>query len=851
MPTPINDAQIPQNAPTYWMADAKGGDEGLAQRLLQVWNSMHKGIVLHTDLFALVRHWSLHVAGAGASQWLPMPLGQPWPGAPAWRNAGFDVVEHVKGMDIRACSVRLHWLGAQADLFDDAFAAVAARQRLDVPADAIVQRKLGLPTFTGAGQREVARALIHLPPEITLIANLPTGSGKSLLAQLAPLIDGDGHMALTIVPTVALAIDQARRMSKLLQQQVPGWQPIPLAYHGGLTHEERAQVHRAMRQGSQKMLFTSPESATGVLRESLEAAATAGRLTHVIVDEAHLVATWGQGFRPEFQLLPALIRHLRQLSENNAGRAIRVALASGTLTPASVAVLQQHFGPPSATQVVSGVHLRAEPRYAVFRCADEAARRQRVVEVLKAAPRPFILYVTRPPVAQEFLDLLRAEGFTRIAAFTGSTGPQDRERLLTAWTANQLDGMVATSAFGLGVDKADVRTIIHATMPESLDRFYQEVGRGGRDGLASVSLLIYTEEDVDQARGLSQQTLIGNELAFERWQSMIGHPVPHASATGWVWVDLERRRADIAGNSPVNRDWNLRTLNLMAMAGLVELVGLRATRPGLDIAVEEALSGAEPIYAAVRILNPEHGRKVTFAARMNEARAISNQAASAGVAAMLSVACGEVEMSTALRDLYTLNQSNAYAAVSVCCGGCAQHWKVRVDSAHYRPPYVHRIDRFSPRAVTGLSVLIPDTGLGQVRVVTHEFGHIRERAYFNLIDALLNRLNPHTVILDRADVEMWASMQARLKQLASDAFIDDIDMTGGQALEGGANEVRLVLWPSRPITPNERDWLWYSPAALTVLLIPADLRDPDRPDRVWAGVVQHIRAEAVLEEFNA
>lgn len=851
MLTAIDDAQSPQDAATYWMAHAKGGAEGLAQRLLQVWNAIQKGIAAHADLLALVRHWSLHVAGAGGTQWLRIPLGQSWPDAVEWRAAGFDVAEHALGLDIRARPVRLHWLGTQADLFDDAFAAIPARQRLEIPSDAIVQRKLGLPTFTGAGQREAVRALIHLPPEITLIANLPTGSGKSLLAQLAPLIDGDGHVALTIVPTIALAIDQARRMSELLTRQDQGWQPIPLAYHGGLTHEERAQVHGAIRQGSQKVLFTSPESATGALRESLEIAAAAGRLTHVIVDEAHLVATWGQGFRPEFQLLPALIRHLRQLSETNAGRAIRVVLASGTLTPASVALLQQHFGPPAATQVVSGVHLRAEPRYAVFRCADEAERRQRVVEVLKTAPRPFILYVTRPPVAQEFLAMLRAEGFTRIDAFTGSTGAQDRERLLTAWAADQLDGMVATSAFGLGVDKADVRTIIHATMPESLDRFYQEVGRGGRDGLSSASLLLYTDEDVDQARGLSQQTLIGNDRAFERWQSMIGHPVPHAGATGWVWVDLERRRADISANSPVNREWNLRTLNLMAVAGLVELVGLRATRPGLDRGAEEALSGAEPIYAAVRILDSEHGREAVFAARMNAARALSNDAANAGLAAMLSFATGAVEVSAALRDLYTLNQPNAYAAVSVCCGGCAQHWKVRVDSAYYRPPYVHRIDRFAPRAVTGLSVLTPNTGLGQVRVVTHEFGSIRERPYFNLVDAFLNRLNPHTIVLDSADVAVRSGVQARLRQLASDAFIDDVDMTGGQALEGGANEVRLVLWPARPMKPNERDWLWYSHAALTVLLIPADLPDPDRPDRVWAGVVQHVRAEAVLEEFNA
>jgi len=835
----------------HWMDAPAEEATDLQLRLKAVWDVMQTRPTgaSHVDLFALVRHWGLWRSALGDHRWWPVPCDAPWPDADAWRAAGFDTYAFAGGLEVRPQAVQLPWLGAQADLLSDAFQALQARRDLTVKADPVVRRRLGVDTYTGMGQREALRALIHLPANVTLIANLPTGSGKSLLAQMPALLEGDGHVSLVIVPTVALAIDQGRRMSELLQALDPSWQPTPLAYHGGLKREERAQVHRAIRSGSQRALFTSPESATGVLRDSLEVAAKAGRLTHVIVDEAHLVATWGQGFRPEFQLLPALVRHLRDLS-HATGRSVRLVLASGTLSPTTVSTLQKLFGPAGTTQVVSAVHLRPEPRYAIYHCAHETERRQRVVEVLKKAPRPFILYVTRPDMAAEFELLLRQSGFDRIQRFTGDTGASEREYLLREWASNRLDGMVATSAFGLGVDKAEVRTIVHATLPESLDRFYQEVGRSGRDGRASASLLLYTGADIKAAEEMAGSSLIGNDLAFERWESMIGHPVSQDLEKGVVWVDLRRKRADISVDSPTNRDWNLRTLNLMTSGGLLELEGLRSKPPGIeeDLAQDNVI--ADPLYAAVGIRDSRHRERAYFNARMDAARQSSFRAADLGVAAMVRVANGQEEISNALSQLYTLNQTNAFAPVASCCGGCAEHWPVRTQSSHYAAPQVYRIDRFEPRLAGRRPFDVEGVGGGRTHLLTHRYTHARAPGYVELIAALISQLNPHTVVAAQSGGDWFDVAMERVHALNTTTFVDVLDEHRTGSLEGGRDEVRLVLWPSRPITMKERDALLHSSSALTVLLIHADVPDPSRPDRAWSGVMPHIREEEVLEEFN-
>lgn len=828
--------------------------DGLLERIRQLLVLMKSfpRLVSHVDLICLIRQWQLRNMAAGANYWLRVPRSDGWPSASAWREAGFDVAEFNDGFDARARPIRIPWLGIQENIFDDVFAEIFSRTSLEVPADPCLRRLLGNDTCLSEGQREALRAVIHLPADVTLIANLPTGSGKSSLCHLPPLFYGEGHLTLTIVPTVALAIDQARRMKKLLLQQSPSWEATPLAYHGGLTPKERDDVRRAIQNGTQRMIFASPESATGSLRNALEHAAAVGRLTHIVVDEAHLVATWGSGFRPEFQLLPALVRHLRKISHEGAKRSVRLILASATLTKGTIDVLQKHFGPAAQTELISGVHLRSEPRYTFKRCRSKVEQRERVLEVLKLAPRPFILYVTKPEEAVEFRALLRDQGFGRIEQFTGLTGASERDHLLSAWNLGTLDGMVATSAFGLGVDKADVRTIVHATLPESLDRFYQEVGRSGRDGKASASLLLYTEEDIHQARGISLQRLIGNDLGYKRWGAMIGTTVWQQPNSDLVWVDLDALRSDLYQHSAANRGWNFRTLNLMALAGMLEICALRSYLPEFRQREDEVVREADAFYAAVRILETGHLNEAFFNARMNTIRSVINESSDESVESVLDVASGKVEISLALTSTYELARDNAYVPVTRCCGGCPQHWTDEQESSKYDKPFVSRISRFATRmawrkATATLPLFSPNLLI--VTCPEAASGAVVRRS---LIEALLSKTQPHTVLLDvPAGSQEWTDVWDAVSRAGSDAFIDTFDSGKAASLDGGDAEVRIVLWSATSISQDVRGALLSSPCALTVLVIPTDIKDPDRPDRRWTDVIDHLSSDTLLKELSA
>jgi ATP-dependent DNA helicase RecQ len=830
------------------------GSNPLLERLRQVLSRYAEGRLRrsHVELIALIRQWLLFQARSGAQPWLSMPEGPTWPDRRAWEDAAFTAASFGGRLEIQASKPRLDWLGEQGDLFDDVFDHFRALNPKPRPAEPIVADPLGLPTFTGDGQREAVRSLIHMPEEITLIVALPTGCGKSLLAQLPPLLQGEGHLTLAIVPTVALAIDQGKRMAALLKSKYPEWdERHPLAYHGDLTQEERSAVFRAVRNGAQRILFTSPEAATGSLRNMLDETASHGSITHVVVDEAHLVASWGSGFRPAFQLLPALIARLRA----TAPRAIRVVLASATLTPHTVQVLQRQFGPADKTRLISGLYLRPEPRYAARYCHTSAEQILRAVEALKAAPRPFILYVTRPAEADQWLRLLKEEGFERIAAFTGATRAGERKTLLGQWERNELDGMIATSAFGLGVDKNDVRTIMHATFPESLDRFYQEVGRSGRDGIASASLLLFTSDDIRQAVRMSGTRYIGDELGFQRWTTMIDQSFASPPGGDEIWIDLHRLRPELNVRGKTNLAWNLRTLNLMAAAGLIEITALSANGPhtsgmqGGDLGESETAIA----YAAVRLPNGDHRSKPVFEERMQHARSESKRAAHLAFQLMRSIARNERPVEDALKELYRVALPNAWGPMRAYCGGCQGHWSGRSREPTTVAPFVGRLNCFSRRGDFQEALrAVPRTQENLSFVVVDDVERLLQQSTSGLIDALVSRLRPHTIALARGtSAALQDATRARLRRLRADTFIDLFDATDSDILEGGVDEVRLIVWSFEAVPPSVVSSLRCSPSAMTVMIIPRTTRDPDRPDRLWSSVLTHSDEESVVRALTA
>lgn len=437
-------------------------------------------------------------------------------------------------------------------------------------------------TYRSVGQRAAARAALSTPPGGTLAVALATGEGKSLLFQLAQAVGFAGTpprgavpgTTLVIVPTVALGIDHEASSLKL-----QGHRP-PLAFRSGA--ESNVLLFDRIREGTQGLCFASPEAACGPLRAALLAAAEAGNLHALIVDEAHLVDQWGTGFRTEFQELSGLRRELLAAAPANAS--LRTLLLSATLTTSSLATLEALFGDGGPLRSLVAVNLRPEPDYWIAAPCTTAEREQRVLEALAHVPRPAILYVTEVKHAEAWMNVIRGAGYRRVRMLHGSTSTDTREDILKLWRNGALDLVIGTSAFGLGIDYQHARAILHACVPETLDRFYQEVGRAGRDGRSSLSIAVPALEDFGPAERLGEQKVISVDRGLVRWTAMFESAI--AVGNGVIAVDVDTRPSasenDIDMGGDRNTDWNVRTLTLLARAGVVELVGRqpRATEAG-------------------------------------------------------------------------------------------------------------------------------------------------------------------------------------------------------------------------------------------------------------------------------
>ncbi len=520
------------------------------------------------DIACLVRHVLRREdedLKGGIPQSIKVPRTPPYPlERETWQRCGIKVLrEESDYFLISAQAWKPEWLDLSDQYPPDkpAFDETPRRNYDPVPGDPFLDL-VGLKDYRSVGQREAIRAVLTAPEGSTLTINLPTGSGKSLCAQLPALLKSrTAGVSVVVVPTTALAMDQERALKPFINH--------PTAYYGDESEEgkeRREGIRQRIRQGTQRIIFTSPESLIDSLAPSLYEAAKLGMLRYFVIDEAHMVEQWGDEFRPAFQELPGLRRDLLRLTSFNT------LLLTATLTESCLDTLETLFAQPGSFQVISSVQLRPEPAYWFAWCRSKQERRERLLEAVYHLPRPLIIYATkREDVTRWGRELSRA-GFRRYAMMTGESTPQERSQLIQNWRERRVDMVVATSAFGLGVDQADVRAVIHACVPETIDRFYQEVGRGGRDGKAAVSLTLHTSDDQKVAKSLNEKSTITIERGLQRWQSMFNR---QETADGKFRVPINAppsfQQGDIDMDSQQNRAWNIRTLTLMSRAGLIEI----------------------------------------------------------------------------------------------------------------------------------------------------------------------------------------------------------------------------------------------------------------------------------------
>jgi ATP-dependent DNA helicase RecQ len=464
--------------------------------------------------------------------------------------------------------------------------------------------------WASPAQREAVWLALKAPPRSTSLIALPTGAGKSLCFQALARF-GTG-LTVVVVPTVALAHDHLRSAEERFPAD-SGVKPRAFA-----ADENAQSVLEAVKSHSCRLLFTSPEACvSGRLKTILETAANDGWLENLVIDEAHLIETWGMDFRPDFQVLSAL----RRTWISGPHSKLRTTLLSATFTKDCLSTLKTlYWDEGSSWKELVSQRLRPEITYFKQKFARSDERDSALLECMWKLPRPAIVYTTEVKEAKRLHRQLRDEGFRRIGCFTGETGPGDRGQLLDDWHSDRIDLMVATSAFGLGVDKPDVRCVVHACMPENLHRYYQEVGRGGRDGMSSVALLLESSHDRKVAKGLAPR-LLKPETLQGRWEGMWREAVRPNPTRDEYKIYLDSRPGNLFATETYKEHvrWNKRLFLQLLRAGLIELLGYDVEYPPPTISMRRsharhAPSDSEMVFRRRIRISARRSRK---AARRN------------------------------------------------------------------------------------------------------------------------------------------------------------------------------------------------------------------------------------------
>jgi len=348
------------------------------------------------------------------------------------------------------------------------------------------------------GQEEVVTAALAGRDVLVV---MPTGAGKSLCYQLPALMRED-EVTVVVSPLVSLMTDQVAGLER-------GAAGRAVLINSQRDAGENREALARVRGGDVRLLYVAPErfAAPGFV-ESLEGV----RVGMFVVDEAHCVSQWGHDFRPDYFELPRAARALG---------ARQIFAATATATPRVAGDVILRLGLRDAVRVTTGFD-RPNLSYMVIRAGNDVDRRRRITAVLAdPAARPAIVYAgTRARTAELAEALARSLG-VGVAAYHAGLDRERREQAQRAFMADEVEIVVATNAFGMGIDKPDVRTVCHAAVPESLEAYYQEAGRGGRDGAPARCLLFAAARDKGLHVHFINQSAAG-EARSARWAQYRG-----------------------------------------------------------------------------------------------------------------------------------------------------------------------------------------------------------------------------------------------------------------------------------------------------------------------------------------
>nr|MBA3426530.1 ATP-dependent DNA helicase RecQ [Rubrobacter sp.] len=346
------------------------------------------------------------------------------------------------------------------------------------------------------GQEEAIQAVLD---GRDTLAVMPTGGGKSLCYQIPALMQES--LTVIVSPLISLMKDQ---VDSLLQSAVTDAATL----HSGLSPEERWEVERKVRAGEIKMLYVAPERLRSL--EFVLALRRAG-VGLFVVDEAHCISEWGHNFRPDYLFLPRVVKDL--------GSPPVLALTA-TATPRVREDILRSLAMRSPEVVVTSFN-RPNLTYRVVEAKKKESKLPLILDVIRRSPPPGIVYATTRKECEELAAGLRRSG-VEAGHYHAGMGAAERSDVQERFMTDDLPVVVATIAFGMGVDKPNVRFVVHSSVPGSLPAYIQESGRAGRDGEPSECVVLFRSADLGRRRRLVTVNSAGEDKVGSFFRALAG-----------------------------------------------------------------------------------------------------------------------------------------------------------------------------------------------------------------------------------------------------------------------------------------------------------------------------------------
>jgi ATP-dependent DNA helicase RecQ len=348
----------------------------------------------------------------------------------------------------------------------------------------LAKEKFGF-TSLRPGQQEAIQALLA---KRDVLAVQPTGSGKSAIYQIAGMMMEGA--TLVVSPLIALQKDQVDSLNQIHAEEAVVLNSTQRAA------EARDSVQK-IEESKTKFILLAPEQFRK--QETIDMLETAG-VSLFVVDEAHCISEWGHDFRPDYLHLGAVLERLGHPP---------VLAMTATASPEVREEIVQRLAMRGHKTIVLGldrpnIHLRVD------HFPTEREKTEALIHRIRWANKPGIVYVATRKKAEEVMALLAAESI-RASFYHGGLKAKERADVQEQFMSNDTEVIIATSAFGMGIDKPDIRFVYHHDVPNSLDSYYQEIGRGGRDGESAEALLFFRPEDLGVQKFLSGESRLAPE----------------------------------------------------------------------------------------------------------------------------------------------------------------------------------------------------------------------------------------------------------------------------------------------------------------------------------------------------